>query len=143
MAQPLAEWILDSMVGASGIEIPMYFTHILGQCEGLSECHPVFLPAGHAESWGQTLWLHLGDPPPTLHQGWLSPQQKTVPLLMDVDGIHLRVHGAFLILHCQVILPQAHAVGQVCAGGGKERCQMASGRANRELTESFRGLVLF
>lgn len=68
-----------------------------------------------------------------LHHCWHSPHQKRVPLLMDVDGVHLRVHGAFLILHCQVILPQAHTVGQVCARSRKERCQMASGRANREL----------
>lgn len=32
---------------------------------------------------------------------------------MDKDGVHTHEHGAFLVLHRQVVLPQAHAVGQV------------------------------
>lgn len=30
---------------------------------------------------------------------------------MDKDGVHIHVHGAFFVVHCQVVLPQGHAVG--------------------------------
>lgn len=57
-----------------------------------------------------------------LNDSDVIPQEEAVPLLMDVDGVHLSVHGAFLILHCQIILPQAHTVDEVFvdAVGGSE-----------------------
>lgn len=56
---------------------------------------------------------------------------------MDIDGVHLCIYGAFLILHRQIELPQAHTIGEGVARGGKKRCQVASGR-----TKSFSDLVL-
>lgn len=38
---------------------------------------------------------------------------------MDKDGVHAHEHGAFLILHLQVVLPQGHAVSQGIAGQSK------------------------
>lgn len=70
-----------------------------------------------------------------------SPHQEGVPLLVDNDGFHIRKHGAFLILHHQVVLPQGHAVGQGVAeqrqGAGSAWLPALASQWGREGTQGF------
>lgn len=60
---------------------------------------------------------------------------------MDNDGVHICKHGAFLILHHQVVLPQGHAVGQGVAeqrqGAGSAWLPALAGQWCREGTQGF------
>lgn len=62
---------------------------------------------------------------------------------MDKDSVHVRVQGAFLIVHHQVVLAQGHAVGLGVAeqrkGTGSGWLPALAGQRGREATRSFGG----
>lgn len=100
------------MVGTGGASASaLHKTVISGLCRVGMGC-PGSVVASQGPSCG-TGW------DPVLGR-WHSLQQEGIPFLVDIDGVHVHVQGALLVLHRQVVLPQGHTVGPGVAGQRKQ-----------------------